>query len=106
MWASSANPQALGETKAIAAAASDMWYNGEVELFPSNGYGQDNPDMSNFEGWGHYSQMVWKATERVGCAAQYCAPGTMNPSMGAWFTVCNYGPAGMSTIKLPGFSRC
>jgi hypothetical protein len=39
--------------------------------------------------------MIWKGTQKVGCATHFCAPGTMN-SMGSWYTVCNYYPAGMS----------
>ena len=38
---------------------------------------------------GHYTQLVWKRTERIGCAAHRCGrleyPYTL---------VCNYGPGG------------
>lgn len=85
----------MSEELAIAQAITQMWYNGEVDLYPSSSYGQANPDFSNFEGWGHYSQMVWVGSTQVGCAAQYCPAGTMEPSMAAWFSVCNYYPAGM-----------
>jgi len=77
----------------IAKAATDMWYNGEIELFLPSYYGEANPDFSNFESWGHYSQMVWKSTTGVGCAVQYCAAGTIF-SMESWFSVCNYNPPG------------
>jgi hypothetical protein len=86
----------MTEELAIAQAITQMWYNGEVGLYPSSSYGQANPDFSNFEGWGHYSQMVWVGSTQVGCAAQYCPAGTMEPSMAAWYSVCNYYPAGMS----------
>lgn len=96
----------MSEELAIAQAITQMWYNGEVDLYPSSSYGQANPDFSNFEGWGHYSQMVWIGSTKVGCAAQYCPAGTMEPSMGAWFSVCNYYPAGMSETFLLFIVAC
>ncbi|KAJ9155754.1 Protein PRY2 [Pleurostoma richardsiae] len=93
-WGSSGDAESLGAEKAIAQAITDMWYNGEISLYPSSAYGQDNPDFTNFEGWGHYSQVVWVGSTQVGCHARYCAPGTMFETMGAWFSVCNYYPAG------------
>jgi hypothetical protein len=96
MYAST-DASSLTEETVIAQAITEMWYNGELDLYPSNAYGQANPDFSNFEAWGHYSQIVWVGSTQVGCAAQYCAPGKMNPTMGAWYSVCNYFPAGMSS---------
>ncbi|CAK7273143.1 hypothetical protein SEPCBS119000_005493 [Sporothrix epigloea] len=78
----------------VAQAVTDMWYNGEVWQFPEDGYGESNPDMSNFEAWGHFSQVVWAATTEIGCASQYCAPGTIYSGMGSWFTVCDYRSQG------------
>ncbi|KAK3937603.1 putative scp-like extracellular protein [Diplogelasinospora grovesii] len=94
MWASSGDAQALGANTAMAQAATDMWYNGEVTKWPAADYGKPNPDFTNFEQWGHFSQLVWKSSQQVGCASQYCPPGTMAPGMGSWFTVCNYYPPG------------
>ncbi|AEO61181.1 hypothetical protein MYCTH_2135772 [Thermothelomyces thermophilus ATCC 42464] len=93
MWGSSGDPEAVGATTSVARAISDGWYNDELELFPASDYGKDNPDMSNFEKWGHFSQLVWKGTEKVGCYTNFCAPGTLS-SYGSWYTVCNYYPAG------------
>ena len=71
-----------------------MWYNGEIQYFDGM-YGQDNPS-SNFEKWGHFSQMIWKSTTHVGCATVDCSgKGNMDSfAKPAIYTVCNYGPAG------------
>lgn len=104
MYAST-DASSLTEETVVAQAITEMWYNGELDLYPSNAYGQANPDFTNFEQWGHYSQIVWVGSTQVGCAAQYCAPGTMNPSMGAWYSVCNYYPAGMLSTSLHSFDK-
>jgi hypothetical protein len=99
MWGSSGNPEAFGAAGSVARAASNGWYNNELDLFPSSEYGKDTPDMSNFKLWGHFSQLVWVGTKKVGCSTVFCAPGTIS-SLGSWYTVCNYAPAGMSSSCL------
>ncbi|KAK3396250.1 CAP domain-containing protein [Sordaria brevicollis] len=96
MWGSTNKQtvQDVGSVKAGAQATTNMWYNGELPLWPASDYGKENPDMSNFEGWGHFSQLVWKETQELGCYTQFCPAGTMNPQMDVWYTVCNYYPAG------------
>ncbi|XP_053440424.1 glioma pathogenesis-related protein 1 isoform X1 [Nycticebus coucang] len=44
---------------------------------------------------GHYTQVVWAASYKVGCAVQFCSrvSGFDSLSNGAHF-ICNYGPAG------------
>ncbi|KAM8800517.1 glioma pathogenesis-related protein 1 [Rhynchonycteris naso] len=45
---------------------------------------------------GHYTQVVWADTYKVGCAVQYCSAvstGTATITNAAHF-ICNYGPAG------------
>jgi hypothetical protein len=98
MWGSTGEPEALGATKSVARAASNGWYNGEINLFPSSEYGKATPDMTHFEDWGHFSQLVWKGTKKVGCASVFCQPGTLS-SMGSWYTVCNYYPAGTLFVE-------
>lgn len=76
----------------IGSVISDMFYNGEAPLYTY--YGSE-PDMGNFEGWGHFSQIVWKGTTEVACYTQYCPGGLANTGGGVspYFTVCNYkGP--------------
>ena len=83
-------------------------YNGEIDFYPLP-YGVE-PDMSNFEQWGHYSQIVWSSTTHVGCANQYCPGGLANTGsdVSPYFTVCNYSPPGNfggqygANVKKPG----
>lgn len=82
------------EAPNITAVISDMFYNGEEPLYAAF-YGQE-PDMGNFEAWGHFTQIVWKDTTHVACytTTNECskldgAGGGVSP----YFTVCNYkGP--------------
>jgi pathogenesis-related protein 1 len=43
-------------------------------------------DLSSVHDYGHYTQVVWRATKRVGCAKVTCA--------GNVIVVCNYDPPG------------
>ncbi|KAI5891017.1 PR-1-like protein [Schizophyllum commune H4-8] len=56
-------------------------------------------DPNTFSGAGHWTQVVWKGTKTVGCAAHKCPKGTLgtkptDPWEGNWYYVCNYDPAG------------
>ncbi|EEY16153.1 conserved hypothetical protein [Verticillium alfalfae VaMs.102] len=92
MWGAT-DGDSLGAAKAVSQATTNMWYNGELNLYSPNFYGGE-PDMSNFMQWGHYTQVVWVDTTTLGCAVHFCEKGTMDPNMGVWYTVCNYFPAG------------
>ena len=50
---------------------------------------------------GHYTQVVWRESVKVGCAAQRCT--TNSPfGGGAWeFWVCNYSPPGNFNGRKP-----
>ncbi|XP_038065692.1 uncharacterized protein LOC119735827 [Patiria miniata] len=41
---------------------------------------------------GHYTQVVWAETDKIGCGLAYC--GYISGYRDAWNFVCNYGPAG------------
>jgi hypothetical protein len=72
---------------------TNLMYNNEIGFYP--GYGNDNPDMSNFEKWGHFSQIVWKDTLTVGCAVQICdSLANVGSDIPPAFTVCNFKPPG------------
>ncbi|CEJ90801.1 hypothetical protein VHEMI06558 [[Torrubiella] hemipterigena] len=74
---------------AAAKGVSDQWYK---EISDFHYFGQPNPTQ-DFEKWGHFTQVVWKGSQQVGCATVKCPAGTVLgfPSM---YTVCNYAPAG------------
>ena len=76
----------------LSAVISNLWYNGELANFPA--YGQNNLDVSGaaFQGWGHFSQVVWKGTQQIGCGSAACGPQTSISS--GYFAVCMYYPPG------------
>ncbi|KAL8814406.1 MAG: hypothetical protein Q9223_006362 [Gallowayella weberi] len=111
--------------KQVAQILTNAFYNDEMMLYP--GYGNDSPDMTHFEKWGHFSQMLWGSTKKVGCYSYSCNPNTdtktdcnpatgqsylgnvaCGPTSGTYpvFTVCNYSPPGnyagqYSQVKAP-----
>lgn len=78
---------------------TNQMYNDEMMFYP--GYGSE-PSMDNFESWGHFSQIVWKASAKVGCFTQHCPDGLSGVAsdVAPYFTVCNYQPAGRDTKGL------
>lgn len=77
---------------------SDMMYNQEYAYYPwSSINANTEPDMAEFEKWGHLSQIIWKGSTHVGCATVKCPSLTnVDSSSAVYFTVCNYSPAGNS----------
>ena len=69
-----------------AATAPSQWYE-EKPLFDAaknkSGFNDTNPDWVN---WGHYTQMMWSATTKIGCGT---APGPIYQ-----ITSCRYSPPG------------
>ncbi|XP_067940475.1 cysteine-rich venom protein pseudechetoxin-like [Watersipora subatra] len=62
--------------------AMQAWYD-EVDDFT---YGSES--ANRFSAVGHYTQMVWASSAKIGCGYAYCT------NLNAEFYVCNYGPAG------------
>jgi pathogenesis-related protein 1 len=56
-------------------------------------YHGDPVDMSNLSGSGHYTQLVWRSTERLGCAKVECGSKVI--------IVCNYDPPGNVLGRTP-----
>ncbi|KAG9259012.1 CAP domain-containing protein [Emericellopsis atlantica] len=80
------------KNKMAASAVTEQWYNGEVNAWTF--YGMDNPPSNSpLTAWGHFTQVVWKSTTKVGCYTASCPAGTVlqYPSL---YTVCNYDPPG------------
>ncbi|PWZ03211.1 PR-1-like protein [Testicularia cyperi] len=68
--------------------ATSMWYDEISE------YDYENPGFSSATG--HFTQMVWKSTERLGCALQVCPAGSIfsGSNSQARYIVCEYDPPG------------
>nr|XP_054763470.1 uncharacterized protein LOC129270086 [Lytechinus pictus] len=49
---------------------------------------------------GHYTQVTWAESRRVGCGRNYC-PDLQNAFPNAWYIVCTYGPAGNVGTEKP-----
>ncbi|PNY24291.1 Cell wall protein PRY3, partial [Tolypocladium capitatum] len=78
--------------KMAASGVTEQWYNGEVTSWQY--YGQPNPPPgTDIDKWGHFTQVVWKSSTKVGCATVKCPAGTVL-SLESWYTVCNYNPPG------------
>ena len=69
-------------------------YNSEVNLYTA--YGSE-PVIGDFTMWGHFTQVVWKSTDSIGCYTADCTAGGLANAGGIppFFTVCNYAPPGM-----------
>nr|ACM90103.1 candidate effector 14 [Venturia inaequalis] len=83
----------------VSSVITELFYNNEVGNFASM-YGQATPANINdeiaFDGFGHFTQIVWKGTTKVGCATYHCDGGLANTggSVSPDFTVCNYKTPG------------
>ncbi|XP_069349707.1 GLIPR1-like protein 1 isoform X2 [Eulemur rufifrons] len=74
-------------------AAITSWYN-ETEFY-------DFDTLSCSKVCGHYTQVVWAKSSKVGCAVAIC-PNLGGPSTAIF--VCNYGPAG-NFANMPPYTR-
>ncbi|KAF2097607.1 PR-1-like protein [Rhizodiscina lignyota] len=88
----------------ISSIITDHFYNDEAPYFIPF-YNQATPsDMSDamFDKYGHFTQIVWKGSNKVGCATYDCSGhgngpnglGSVAANVPPYFTVCNYGPPG------------
>lgn len=63
-----------------------MWGNERAK------YDFDGSQAKFGEDTGHFTQLVWKDTTDVGCAARWCQG--WNAGRGGWYLVCEYWPRG------------
>ncbi|MCJ1445618.1 MAG: hypothetical protein MMC23_006123 [Stictis urceolatum] len=70
----------------LSAMISGMWYNSEFLNFPQYGVNDLNVNDKSFDGWGHFSQVVWPSSVQLGCGMTDCG--------GFWFGACLYSPPG------------
>ena len=52
---------------------------------------------------GHFTQVVWKGSTKVGCYTGFCAKGTIFADFDAYYTACNYDPYGEFPFSSQGF---
>lgn len=80
-------------------------YNSEAPNY--HYFGSEPPiNSSEINKWGHFTQIVWKSTDTVGCYTQNCTDspaGLQKVPAGVlpFFTVCNYAPPGMPLSASP-----
>ncbi|XP_054167658.1 Golgi-associated plant pathogenesis-related protein 1-like [Oppia nitens] len=84
-WAGSSAP-GVGSCK----SAIDEWYN-EVQYYDYNTYQSTDPSKQI----GHFTQLVWKSTTRVGCARCYGKGSQWYET----YVVCDYQPPGNFVVN-------
>jgi uncharacterized protein YkwD len=75
--------------------AVDLWYTPEKAIYDS--YLRNGDGHRFYMDTGHYTQVVWVGTERVGCGVQQCNSG--NRSGRVW--VCQYASPGNVNNRFP-----
>lgn len=90
----------------IAASPKDHWPTpiGAVELWASewSNYSYATNTCAAGKKCGHYTQLVWRSTLRVGCGRATCTTGSPLPSAPDWDVfVCDYEPPGNYTGQRP-----
>jgi uncharacterized protein YkwD len=88
----------LGENLAAYAPGGSEKANAPVDDWESEVADYDYASNSCAAGkeCGHYTQLVWKSSKRLGCAVQSCSINTpFGPKFPNWdLWVCNYSPPG------------
>ncbi|MCP4744712.1 MAG: hypothetical protein GY874_01020 [Desulfobacteraceae bacterium] len=64
-------------------------------------YDYDTNDCESGKTCGHYTQIVWRDTIKVGCGIAFCSSVAQSPFVNAYLYVCNYSPGGNYTGKWP-----
>jgi pathogenesis-related protein 1 len=94
----SAELRRLGQGENLAGATSVNWLdaNKVVNMWAAEVqfYNYANNSCQAGKMCGHYTQIVWRITQEVGCAMQSCPNGLQNYSSGRVIWVCRYSPPG------------
>ena len=85
MFASTSESNLLSDNPAT--RAMQGWYDKELPL-----YDFSSPGFSMATG--HFTQVVWASTTKVGCGVALCPAGTIASNMQSVYVVCQYGPPG------------
>ncbi len=75
----------------------NAWVN-EGQYYTIGHYGID--DQCSQSPCGHFTQLMWANTYKVGCAVKYCAANTLT-TLAATYMVCDYASAGNYINQLP-----
>ncbi|KAL2062231.1 hypothetical protein VTL71DRAFT_6497 [Oculimacula yallundae] len=73
-YGTTADMSSINLGSVAADAITNQWYYGEAANMP---YGQNSPAISNVPEYLHFSQVLWKSTNKVGCATVSCGAGTI-----------------------------
>lgn len=85
MFASTSESNLLSDNPAT--RAMQGWYDKELPM-----YDFSSPGFSMATG--HFTQVVWASTTKVGCGVALCPAGTIASNMQSVYVVCQYGPPG------------
>ena len=85
MFASTSESNLLSDNPAT--RAMQGWYDKELPM-----YDFSSPGFSMATG--HFTQVVWASTTKVGCGVALCPAGTIASTMQSVYVVCQYGPPG------------
>ncbi|PSS09333.1 hypothetical protein M430DRAFT_185594 [Amorphotheca resinae ATCC 22711] len=95
----SSNPIGDWDTATVVAnSIVNDWYYGEYLNFVPYYNNPSPPDSSSTPEYLHFTQLVWKESQTVGCASHYCPQNSvLSGDFYGWYTVCNYFPVGKSS---------
>ncbi|HEX2730881.1 MAG TPA: CAP domain-containing protein [Polyangiaceae bacterium] len=88
-----------GQNASTGADAVDGWYS-EIECYTYGKFmdtDECTSDCDQYGGCGHYTQVVWRESQRVGCGVASCFDGRFYMDI----YVCNYDPPGNFIGELP-----
>jgi pathogenesis-related protein 1 len=104
------NPDGVARGENIAASSPDLWDEaGVVGAWASEWVGYNYagntctpPSGVTWTSCGHYTQLVWRSTLRIGCGYKRCTVNSPFQNFTTWdFFVCDYEPPGNVSGQKP-----